>query len=158
MVHVLLRQHETGYCTVRTLLVILAVQKYQLGAKHVHLSLINTKILSNFLTGVYICVFTVDKVVLLRIQTSFLKRKGIIVVILWWILFLEWRTKYYVFTAETTPSLTVEVLKKETTLCRYFIQYHVERYFEITKLVLLGGIYVNLVKHGDLSNVTICKT
>lgn len=78
MVHVLLRQHETGYCTVRTLLVILVVQKYQLGAKHVHLSLINTKILSNFPTGVYINVFTVDKVVLLRIHT----RKGIIAVIL----------------------------------------------------------------------------
>lgn len=33
-----------------------------------------------------------------------------------------------------------------------------KRYFEITKLVLLGGIYVNLVKNGDLSNVTFCKT
>lgn len=117
MVHVLLRQHETGYCAVRTLLVTLVVQKCPLGTKHVLASLINITILSNFLTGVHRNVFNVDKVVFLRIHTCFLKIKGIIVVILWWILFLEWRTKYYVFTSETTPSLTVEVLNKETTLC-----------------------------------------
>lgn len=169
----MLRLWFTFYCdnmkrvigTVRTLLGTLVVQKYPLGTKHVLTSLINTTILSNFLTGVHRNVFTVDKVVLLRIQTCFLKIKGIIVVILWWILFLEWRTKYYVFTSETTPSLTVEVLNKETPLCRYIMlnmlyhpKYHVKRYFEITKLVLLGGIYVNLIKNGDLSNVTFCKT
>lgn len=53
MVHVLLRQRETGYCTVRILLVTLVDQKYPLGKKHVHASLIITTILSNFLTGVY---------------------------------------------------------------------------------------------------------
>lgn len=102
-------------------MVTLVVQIYPLGTKHVLASLINTTILSNFLTGVYRNVFIVDKVVLLRIHTFFLKWRGITVVILWWILFLEWRTKYYVFTAETTPSLTVDVLNKETTLCRYIM-------------------------------------
>lgn len=75
MVHVPLRQHDTGYCTVGTLLVTLVVQKYPLGTKHVRASLINTTILSTSLIGVYKNVFTVNKVVLLRIHTSFLNKK-----------------------------------------------------------------------------------